>query len=175
MNLPSELIPTDKFIVQLQNGASIELPICRPVFSVWSGESPAFDFGRKPLLSYKGKPCFAELIILRLLKEHEWNGVWVEAYGGTHYLQSMPTEWNLNSEHVSIPEDKVDLLRRIHNQANTTACFDVVVWNDKHTLFFEAKHSGKDKLTNAQIKFIEGALVCGILPDAMIVVEWTSK
>lgn len=175
MNLPSELTPTDKFMVQLQNGTSVELPICRPVFSVWSGEPPTFDFGGKPLLSYKGEPCFAELIILRLLKEHGWNGVWVEAYGGTHYLQSMPTEWDLNSNHVSIPEDKKALLRRIHDQANTTACFDVFVWDDKHTLFFEAKRSGKDRLTNAQIKFIEGALKCGISSDAMVIVEWTFK
>ena len=71
-----------------------------------------FDYGKKPVLNYKNEACFAELVILRILIEHGWDGVWVETYGGTHYLRTMPNEWKLKSEHVSIPANKEELLKK---------------------------------------------------------------
>ena len=74
-----------------------------------------------------GEACFAELVILRLLLKSGWHGVWVEAFGGTHYLQTMP----------------------------------------------EAKGPA-DGLTKPQFGFIEGALACGIPPQALMLVEWSA-
>jgi hypothetical protein len=173
MSLPKELQPTDELRVRLSHGTEAFLPKCHPVFASWQGCPVIFDYGRKPVLAYKGEACFAELVILRLLLDHGWSGVWVETYGGTHYLCTMPLAWNLKAKHVSIPDDKEVLLKSIWKTAQTGACFDVFAWNGDHILFCEAKRKGKDRLTNAQIRFIEGALSCGISPSSLVIVEWT--
>lgn len=172
MDIPKELQPTGTMEVNLSNGTTVLLPVCHPVFSLWSGPPVSFDYGKKPILDHKGEACFAELVILRILLDHGWDGVWVETYGGTHYLRTMPNEWKLGSEHVSIPADKEGLLRRIWKTARTTACFDVFAWRDGQILFCEAKRTGKDRLTAAQQKFIEGALACGVSPKELLIVEW---
>ena len=175
MNLPQELIPTDTIDIQLEDGVVVTLPVCHPTFALWSGEPLSFDYGKKPVLNYNNEACFAELAILRILFEHGWDGVWVETYGGVHYLQSMPQAWNLKSEHVSIPKDKDAFLKKIWRTAKTKACFDVLAWKGDRVCFFEAKRSGKDKLTSGQIKFIEGALTYGVPIDSLIIIEWNES
>jgi len=108
-----------------------------------------------------------------LLIDNGLDAVWIETYGGTHYLRSMPNSCNLQSEHISIPQDKEDLLKKIWKQAKTTACFDVLAWDhNDNIIFLEAKHFKKDKLTQPQLKFIKGAIDCGISPDNLLIVEW---
>lgn len=162
----------DKLKIKLWDASEIELPISRPKFKLWSGER-IFDYGGKPLLDYKGRACFAELLITNLLIDNELDAVWIETYGGTHYLRSMPNGWNLRSEHISIPQDKEDLLKKIWKQSKTTACFDVLAWDhNDNIIFIEAKQFKKDKLTQPQLKFVKGALDCGISPDNLLIVEW---
>ena len=174
MNIPIELQSTGTMDVTLPRGATVLLPMCHPVFSLWEGQPVDFDYGKKPILNYKGEACFAELVILRMLIEHGWDGVWVETYGGTHYLRTMPNKWILSSEHVSIPKDKEELLQSIWKTAKTTACFDVFAWHNDRILFCEAKRTGKDRFTDAQVRFIEGAIECKVSPESLLVVEWTS-
>jgi hypothetical protein len=64
-------------------------------------------------------------------------------------------------------------LKTIWKTAKTSACFDVFAWRDDQILFCEAKRKGKDRFTVAQVRFIEGALASGILPESLLVVEWT--
>jgi hypothetical protein len=175
MELPDILKPTDELEVFLPSGTMIDLPICHPIFTKRTGNSSDFDYGRKPLLDYKSKAYFAELIILNLLLENGWDGVWVESYGGTHFLRSMPKDWNLQSEHVTIPKEKETMLREIWKRGGTKACFDVFAWKGDQLLFFEGKRSKKDRLTRAQLKFIEGALNYGLSASQLIIVEWFEK
>jgi hypothetical protein len=74
----------------------------------------------------------------------------------------MPKSWSLRDGHVSIPAEKEAILKRIWQTSGTTACFDVFAWKDSELLFCEAKRLGKDNLTDAQLRFIEGALACGM-------------
>ena len=173
MILPPELQPTDNLNVPLPSGAVVRLPVCRPIFGRWSGTPPVFDYGGKPVLNHNGEACFAELYILRILLEHGWSGAWIEAYGGTHYLRSMPKKWSLRSEHISLPTDKEAILKHIWRTARTAACFDVFAWQGSEVLFCEAKRQRKDKLTDAQVRFIEGCLICDIRPESLLIVEWT--
>ena len=174
MTLPPELTPTETFTISLPDGTVATLPLCRPTFKTWSGEPVSFDYGKKPILDYKGETCFAELVILRILMENGWDGVWVETYGGTHYLRTMPNAWAVKSEHISIPEGKEAILKQIWSTAKTTACFDVFAWKGEEILLCEAKRTGKDKLTDAQVRFIKGALECGVAPESLLIVEWTA-
>ncbi|MBI2888947.1 MAG: hypothetical protein HYY10_03425 [Candidatus Liptonbacteria bacterium] len=148
------------------------LPVCHPTFSLWKGPPVGFSYGGKPILTYNGGPCFAELVILRLLHGHGWDGAWVETYGGTHYLRTMPHGWSLQPEHVLIPTDKEKLLQRIRKKVGTSACFDVFAWRGKQILFCEFKQAEKDRLNAPQRKFIAGALTCGIPLESLMVVEW---
>jgi hypothetical protein len=99
--------------IPLPSGAVARLPVCRPVFARWASKPVDFEFGKKPVLDHEGEACFAELAILRILLKHGWEGVWVSTYGGTHYVQSMPKTWSLRADHVPIPTDKEQKLKRI--------------------------------------------------------------
>lgn len=167
-----ELTPTNIMTVSLPSGNTVDLPVCHFTFSKWLKEMPNFDFGKKPIVNCKGKGVFAELAILELLIDSGWDGVWVETYGGVHFLKDMPTSWKLSKHNISIPPDKEVMLRNIWKTAKTTACFDVFAWKGSEILFCEGKHKGKDKLTKAQIKFIEGVLACGVPAQSLMIVEW---
>jgi len=174
-SLPDELQPDGTMEVPLSDGATVSLPVCHPVFSTWRGEPVSFNYGGKAMLTYEDErpePCFAELVILRLLQKRGWDGVWVEAFGGPNYLRDMPSDWALRSKHVAIPAEKEELLRKIWKAAKT--CFDVFAWQGDQVLFCEAKLSRKDKLTAPQHRFIEAALACGVPLHSLLVAEWTS-
>jgi hypothetical protein len=173
VNLPPELQPTDTTEIALPTGIVARLPVCRPTFPRWTGAPPGFDYGGKPLLNYKGEAHFAELVILGMLLEHGWSGVWVGTYGGTHYLRNMPQKWSLRAQLVSSPTDKDAILKRIWKTADTPACFDVFAWRGTDLLFCEAKRQKRDRLTAAQLRFIDGALRCNVSPESFLVVEWT--
>ena len=79
--LPPQLQPAGKTEVHLPSGSTAMLPVCRPAFSWWTGAPIPFDYGKKPVLEHQGEPCFAELMILRLLNESGWEGAWVATYG----------------------------------------------------------------------------------------------
>ena len=172
MELPHTLIPDGETTIILSSGEIIKLPICHPKFSLWKKSVANFDYGGKPLIDYEGEPIFAELAILRILLANGWDGVWVETYGGTHYLRTMPDGWKLGAKHVSIPNDKEKILQKIWKTARTSACFDVFVWKKDEFLFCEAKNKGKDKLTSGQIKFIEGVISCGVPIESLLIAEW---
>lgn len=170
--LPSILMPDGEISVSLPSGKAADLPTCHPKFSLWKGPVVDFDYGGKPLIDYNDEPIFAELAILRVLLEDGWNGAWVETYGGIHFLREMPNSWKLLSHSIDIPQEKREIISQIQKTAKTSACFDVFAWKGSRILFCEAKNKGKDKLTIGQLKFIEGALSCGISSESLLIAEW---
>lgn len=172
MTIPLELKNAGKTTVFLSSGRKVALPLYHTVFRRWAGKLPRFNFGKKPFVKYRGKAVFAELAILKIFISSGWNGVWVETYGGKNFLRTMPTSWKLAQRNIHIPEDKENLLKSIWKTGETTACFDVFLWKGGDILFCESKHKGKDKLTKAQTKFIEGALACGIESESLLIIEW---
>jgi hypothetical protein len=60
----------------------------------------------------RAKPVFAELLILNLLKEKLWDGVWVSSYGGTKYLGEMPRDPRLGPS-LKLPAEQK---RRLESQ-----------------------------------------------------------
>ena len=100
------------------------------------------------------------------------NATLLVEYGGIHFLRAMPNDWSLVSVHIDIAPEIAAKLKEIWKAAKTTACFDVLAWQGADILFCEAKRRRRDKLTDAQMRFIEGALVCDISPDSLLLVEW---
>lgn len=172
MILPPKLRSTGTISIVLLGGKTIDLPTCHPTFQKWEGLFTGFDFGKKPLINHANKPVFAELAILQILLENGWDGVWVETYGGINFLREMPSNWKLYPHNVEIPNEKRDIVSYIQKTVGTKACFDVFAWKGKDILFCEAKHKNKDSFTGGQLKFIEGALSCGIPRTSLLIAEW---
>lgn len=162
---------SDSEQVSLPSGEQVSIQKYFLNFNTWSGTPLPFDFGRKPIIDFNGEACFAELAILRMFQQNGWEGAWVETYGGKHYLNSMPNDWKLNSD-IKIPAEKNELISKIQKAGATSACFDVVVWVGDRTIFVEAKRLKKDRLTDAQKRFIEGAIRCAISTSNFLILEW---
>jgi hypothetical protein len=173
-NLPQELIPTTALWVVLPSGRIVRLPTCRPRFHKWRGPAPNFPVKGKTLLNYQDRPIFAELLILRLLEQCGWNGVWVSSFGGIKFLKDMPKDSSLARSRVALHDNQSALLDRIMLRSRQHGgCFDVFCWQDDQVLFCEAKKGGRDKFRFAQRKWIEGALLEGVPLDSLLVCEWS--
>ena len=106
---------------------------------------------------------------MRELRASGWNAVWVE---GLRYWETMPAGWATKSD-ATIPAELDTLVRALQKAGKTSAWFDVLAWRDDRILICEAKRSRKDRLTKAQLRFIEGALSCDLAPECFLIVEWT--
>ena len=156
----------------LPGGVTVSLPVCHPEFKKWSGTAATFDHGRKLIVDHRGEASFVELVILRLLQQHGWDGVWVETYGGTHFFSQHAGRLEPERRRVRIPQERETVLRDIWHMAKTKACFDVFAWQGERLMFCQAKRQTRDRFTSAQRKFVDGALACGFAPSQLLVVEW---
>ena len=82
MRLPAALRPTSTERITLPSGREIEIPKATPTFYPWPDHRPPLTetFGGKPVLSFGGRPMFAELVVLNMFLDAGWQGRWVETY-----------------------------------------------------------------------------------------------
>jgi CRP-like cAMP-binding protein len=59
---------------------AISVPKCVCTFQRWRGKPVPDTYGGKMVLRYRNQPLFAELVVLRLLKQDGWKGVWVDSF-----------------------------------------------------------------------------------------------
>jgi hypothetical protein len=88
------------------------------------------------VLEFEGRPLFAELIVLHLLREQGWSAVWVDSYSG-----KFRTEWRKRSEpSIDLPAKPKMLFDRIaERKQGRGGCWDVFAWRPDEYLFAEAK------------------------------------
>jgi hypothetical protein len=170
MKLRPELQPTTFTPVRLPDGRTIPVPTCEPLFARWTGEPPAFSFGRKPIVEHDGAACFAELAILRRFPP-PWEGAWTARFGGLRLWRSMPTSWSAYSD-ADIAPGRMNLLNQIWKRAGRKVCLDLYVYDSTDYLFVEAKRKNKDRLTKSQIRFFEAAVDCGVPHHRLLIVQW---
>ena len=80
MNKPKQKSVFDRNsteIVVLPSGKTVHIPKCKTIFKLWRGKRIKDTYGGKTLLTFRGKPLFAELVTLQLLEKEGWHGVWV--------------------------------------------------------------------------------------------------
>ncbi len=80
MTLPELLTPKARHPIALPTGTIVDVPKATPTFRLWHGPPVADTYNGKQILDFKGRPAFAELVILWSLMEVEWQGVWIDTY-----------------------------------------------------------------------------------------------
>ena len=170
MRYPSLLTPATTEPITLPSGRVVHVPKAEPVFIVWSGEPLTDTYGGKLVLELDGKPAFAELVILRLLQQDGWSGVWVDTYQHKYRTEYWP------KNNVALPSAQQQLLQSIYQQAGSTkGCFDVLCWRGQEHLFAESKRHRHDKIRDTQRQWLQAALDCGMPLTSFLVVEWALR
>lgn len=162
------LIPNSQEIIVLPSGEEIRVPKSVVTLKAWDGSPIDDTYGGKALLDYKGTPLFAELIILRMLEEDGWSGVWVDNYR-KKFRTAMPS----TEASVSLPPGQQAILDRIKKtNGSMSGCWDVFAWRGNEILFAESKLSGKDRIRPTQIRWLRSALKAGLTEKNFLLVEW---
>jgi hypothetical protein len=81
VSIPKLLTPNSFEEITLLSGDKVRIPKTTPLFTAWSGAPVENGYGGKAILAHNARPVFAELAILRLFEEADWQGVWVDTYG----------------------------------------------------------------------------------------------
>ncbi len=155
-------------IIVLPSKDQIQVPKSIITFKAWDGSPIRDTYGGKALLDYKETPLFAELVILNMLREDGWSGVWVD-----NYRKKFRTGMPRTEASVSLPPDQQTILDSIKKTNNSiSGCWDVFAWREKEILFAESKLSGKDRIRPTQIRWLQSALKAGLTEKNFLLVEW---
>ena len=167
MTIPKQLKPTTTKSIELPSGELVEIPKATPLFKLWKGKKIAETYGGKAVLSFYGKPEFAELGILRIFERDGWKGVWVDTYRNKFRTRYWP------ENAVTLPDEKETLLKSIYEVNESRAgCFDVFCWKDKDYIFVESKRRDEDKIRDTQKRWLQAALKCGVPRKSLLFVQW---
>lgn len=168
--LPRVLEPTTVETFQVSSGV-VHVPKCVPRFRLWTGEPPGDSYGGKPILHGPDGPAFAELVVLGLLREGGWDGVWVDTY-----RNRFRTSYWGEDRNVPLPTVPAGALARILECRGQgwSGTWDVFVWRGPHVLFAECKRAGKDQIRPSQTTFLDAALREQFPLQSFLVVEWSA-
>jgi hypothetical protein len=168
MQYPEALLPTTYEDLRLPSGTIVKAPKVVIEFNPWLGKNITGTYGGKPILNYKWKPAFAELVVLKLFQDNGWDGVWVDAFRNKFRTEYWPRN------EVELPERQFALMRRISEQAGSgKGCWDVFCWKEDTLIFSEVKHQGHDRIRQTQLKWIDSAIKCGLKQTSFLIVEWS--
>ena len=148
------------------------------MFRLWLGESPGSNYGGKPIIDFDGTPAFAEIAIVRAMRDAGWSAVWVsQAFGR---LKFRDTFWGEPTT-PRVPGSVVSLLTEVATSRDGSykGTWDVVAWPASsvnpapHELrFIESKRHGRDNIDREQVKWYEAMRARGAVPSQFLVVDW---
>lgn len=165
------LTPSSSELLTLLSGKVVVAPKAEAMFEPWRGEPITDTYGNKQVLDYEGHPVFAELVVLTLLNEDGWDGVWVDSYRKCFRI-SMPGSADGERE---LPEDAAKLFNEITAVTGFKGCWDVFTWKQGRFLFAECKRKAKDQIRDTQLLWLETCLNHGLSEKDFLLVEWDVK
>ena len=170
LNLGQHAISTE--ILLTENGENISLDKYHFVFNKWTKPHSFDTYGGKQILELNNEPLFAELLVLRLLEQQDYKGIWVDTYRNK-FWQRLP--------HFSFPvlPDKkiIDYYNKIYKLkgGKKEGCFDIIAYKDDHFIFAELKRKSKDKIRLSQIEWLQSALRSGLGKTNFLIAEWETN
>lgn len=159
--------------IRLPSGRVVSIPKFGYTFRPWTSVRPKPTHNNKSYLEWEGKPTFAEIALISILKQDGYTGaVWRDNWA--HYncfRDAMP------DAKCELPEPLRDVCSRIRARLghyDWAGCWDVLAWNEKGVKFIECK-KGKtsDALNDNQIRWLEAALQEGLTENTFAICEWT--
>ena len=154
------------------SGEEISIPKYHFVFNKWTKPDLLDNYNGKTILAHNNEPLFAELIILRLLEDNGFKGVWVDTYRNK-FWNKLPC-----LSKPILPDNKLkevyDNIYQIKG-GRKAGCFDVIAYNEKEFVFIELKRKQKDKIRHSQIEWLEAGLNLGYDNERFIIAEWEIK
>jgi len=205
MNQTSAEVPawTKAFHAHLEREFRVELktPIVFPAgrvvrdvpavflrFAKWQGKPFADDFGKKSaaMIDLNGEHLFAELAVLRLLQQDDWEGRWVNTYSGGGEVWKYLTDWQdvprAEQKTRPIQDDAPrQLLARIagfNKPRRYKGCWDVFAWRSTDVAFLECKRTAPkytDVVSKEQEEWLRSALFLGderVSLNSFCFVQW---
>ncbi|MEZ5026892.1 MAG: hypothetical protein R2739_09980 [Chitinophagales bacterium] len=138
-------------------------------FESWNGNNIKDTYGNKKVINYKNQPVYAELYIVKELKEKYINAVWVDNFR-KKFRNELP-EINNGIELPQIIKEKFDEI--VSRNKTRNGCWDILAWDNKNQLhFYELKESKKDKIRDTQIKWLQSCIELGYKPENFTIIEW---
>ena len=137
-------------------------------FKKWNGKRIKDSYGSKTVIDFEGKPVFAEIAFLRLLKKKGWEGVWVDTFS-KKFRQELP---EIDIGGVNLPAKQQQIMDKISGKTGFKGCWDILAWKEDKVMFVELKRKSKDKIRETQIRWFEMAKGIGVSEDCFCIVEW---
>ena len=165
------LKPSQKENMVLPSGRAVEVLKCVVIFEKWEGVPVKDSYGGKTVIDYCHKPLFAELVILRMLQESGWRGVWVDTYR-KKFRDNLPEL----SQPINLPPQQENTLNKIIKEnGGLRGCWDVFAWKENRVMFAESKRRFKDAIRDTQKRWLETSLQLGFPLESFLLVEWDLK
>ena len=153
--------------IRLPSGELVEIEKLEAQFAPWRGDE-VDTYGGKQVIDYRGRPAFAELVVLWGMQEDGWQGVWIDTYRRklrTGYWNVAPIQ--------NLPERPSSLLDRIYAIAGSRAgAWDVFCWRGDEIRFTDCKRRSRDRIQPSQLHFLMSAGSVSITPSCFRIVEW---
>jgi hypothetical protein len=135
----------------------------------WAGEVPSSFrvVPNKPALVFGDRFLYPEFILLRLLEQAGWSGVWVKNWHGRAFWTDINTP-------VEMPPAQARLFVTIEKSTGNQrgGCWDIIAWRGGETLFIESKQRSNDRVRSAQASWLEHALENGVPLSSFLIAEY---
>lgn len=138
----------------------------KPLFERWNGDplvGPARTYTVKPLINVAGERYFAELAICQFLAKYGWTAVWLDTFHQNKVWEGMI---DVVAPGAIPPEVRAEYDAALSGKR----VWDVFAWKADRALFAESK-GPRDKIRDAQLRWLDGAAQSG-LPLEFMIVEW---
>lgn len=169
MELNQHSISSESFAAA--DGEILTLPKYHFIFEPWPAQHEWDTCGGKQILQFKGEPLFSEMVVLRLLEQHGYKGVWVDTYLNK-FWQRLP-----QFGFPVVPDKKLlDVFEKIYELkgGHRSGCFDVIAYRGDHFVFAELKRQKEDSIRQSQIQWLHAATRCDLENPTFIIAEWTT-
>ena len=138
------------------------------------------------MIELNGEHLFAELAVLRLLQNEEWDGRWVSTYSAGKEVWKYLTDWEdvPRTEQKTRPiqdDEPRQLLARIagfNKPRRYKGCWDVFAWRGEQVAFAACKRAAAkntDVVSKDQEEWLRSALFIGdarVTVDSFCFVQW---
>lgn len=127
-------------------------------------------FGNKPIVEWDGEPVYPELAVVRLLKKHGFDAVWIDSYRGKF--------WESMSHERTLPDAAREAYAKIlqGNSGKRGGFWDVMAWRENEFVFVELKQNTpecRDRISEKQRNWLQAALRAGFAEACFSMCEWS--